>query len=134
MARAVRRPRVRASSLAGLLGLLAALSLAACDRGPAAKPADHVTAATLIGVVTSFDFVDCRPGRFHLDTGQVVDLPTGNCADTLHVREMFRGGYFSVPGADARAPIVDGPLMLFGEDGLGYVLLFYEGNTIFDFD
>jgi hypothetical protein len=53
-----------------------AACLAGCGgRGPEPSRPDHGTSPTIVGVLASFDFVECWPGRFHLVGGHVVELP-----------------------------------------------------------
>jgi hypothetical protein len=93
------------------------MSLAACGRwGHAPASPDHATTATTVGVLARWDFVGCGSARFELKGGQVVERPIHDCATGVNVRDMLGG-----PGgiADPKTALTHGPLMFFGEDGLG---------------
>jgi hypothetical protein len=98
-----------------MAGLVVA-GAAAC--GEALPRPDHVTVPETVGVVTSFDQIDCGLGRFHLDTGEAVDVLDPDCQGPERPREMFSGT--SAEGRpEPGEPWEDGPLLLVGNDEQG---------------
>lgn len=95
-----------------------AIGLVACvgERGPTPKEPDHVTTPDTVGVLVSYEFGDCRPALFHLDTGETIDLPTGDC-EGERIRQML--GEPRSLGGDAGTRLDEGPLMMFGSDEQG---------------
>ena len=107
--------RYAASGRALLVGCLVA-TLVACQE--ALPRPDQVTTPETIGVVTSVDQIDCGLGRFHLDTGESVEVRDPDCQGGERPREMFVG----VSGSgrpESGEPWENGPLMLFGTDDQG---------------
>jgi hypothetical protein len=93
-------------------------SAAACQ-GEAARPRpDQVTTPETVGVATSFDAIACGIGRFHLDTGESVELRDIDCQAGVRPREMFVGASSGErPASGERWE--NGPLMVFGSDEQG---------------
>jgi hypothetical protein len=90
--------------------------VAAC--GEALPRPDHITAPETVGVVTSFDEIECGLGRFHLDTGATVEVRDPDCQGVTDTREMFTGASGS-PRPQPGEPWENGPLLLFGSDDEG---------------
>jgi len=88
------------------------------DRGPTPVRPDGQLTPTTVGVLATFDFVAGHPGRFHLEDGRIVDMPT-IAQDGTTLARSLEGGEFTAPsGTDAGKPWPGGgPVMLF-ESGL----------------
>ena len=90
------------------------------DRGPTPVRPDGQLTPTTVGVLATFDFVAGHPGRFHLEDGRIVDMPT-IAQDGTTLARSLEGGEFTAPsGTDAGKPWPGGgPVMLFGADDAG---------------
>jgi hypothetical protein len=90
------------------------------DRGPTPVRPERQLTPTTVGVLATFDFVTGSPGRFHLEDGQVIDMPTFAQDGTILARNLEGGAFTAPSGTDAGKPWPGGgPVMLFGADDAG---------------
>lgn len=98
--------------------MLVTLAVAACGgRGPLPPHPDHTTTPNVVGVLAGYDSAGCV-SRFHLDSGQQIELGFGDCGHGKPPRPILGWSNWSKPDRPGE-PIVHGDLMLFGEDETG---------------
>jgi hypothetical protein len=110
-----RRPaHGRLFALVPLLGLV----VGGCGDLPPVPSPSVVLVPEGIGVVVAWDWIDCMPGRYTLDTGEVVTLVAGHgaCGDVEHTpTPTLEHVAVSLPGEPG--PFVAGPLVLYAGSG-----------------
>jgi hypothetical protein len=93
-------------------------ALVACGQQPKIPQPSQELVPDRIGVVVAWDWIDCMPGRYTLDSGDVVELVagTGACGDRQHTpTPTLETQAFNLPGAPG--PFPEGPLVMYAGAG-----------------
>ena len=92
-------------------------ALVGCGQLPKIPPPSQELVPERMGVVVAWDWIDCMPGRYTLDNGDVVSLVarTGACGDRRHTpTPELETQAFNLPGAPG--PFPEGPLVMYAGD------------------
>lgn len=109
------------------IGLAALLALTGCSRAPEPPRPTETLLPDVIGVIVRWEFLDCAPGRYILDSGREIVISTVGdgevrCDGRLYTptpRLSDNDVFVSRGTADDGEETTEGDLLFYGVDGDG---------------